>query len=58
MYKKLEKSLSEQNVTLVAVSKTRLDKQVLALYDQGQRILGENRVNELERKSEYFPKDV
>ena len=47
MYKKLEKSLSEQNVTLVAVSKTRLDKQVLALYDQGQRILGENRVNEL-----------
>ena len=58
MYKKLEKSLSEQNVTLVAVSKTRQDKQVMALYDQGQRILGENRVNELERKSEYFPKDV
>lgn len=58
MYKELQKSLSEQNVTLVAVSKTRPDDQVMALYDQGQRILGENRVNELERKSEYFPKDV
>ena len=58
MYKELQKSLSEQNVTLVAVSKTRPDDQVMALYDQGQRIFGENRVNELERKSEYFPKDV
>lgn len=58
MYKELKESLTEQNVTLVAVSKTRPDDQVIALYDQGQRIFGENRVNELERKSEYFPKDV
>ena len=58
MYKELKEFLTEQNVTLVAVSKTRPDDQVMALYDQGQRILGENRVNELERKSEYFPKDV
>lgn len=58
MYKELKESLTEQNVTLVAVSKTRPDDQVMALYDQGQRILGENRVSELERKNEYFPKDV
>lgn len=58
MYKELDITLTEQNVTLVAVSKTRPDDQVMALYDQGQRILGENRVSELERKSEYFPSDV
>ena len=58
MYTELVKSLKDQNVTLVAVSKTRPDDQVMALYDQGQRILGENRVSELMRKCAYFPKDV
>jgi len=58
MYTELVKSLTNQNVTLVAVSKTRPDDQVMALYDQGQRIFGENRVSELVRKNEYFPADV
>ena len=58
MYKELVESLNSQNVSLVAVSKTRPDDQVMALYDQGQRIFGENRVSELERKNEYFPEDV
>ncbi len=58
MYTQLSKSLTDQDVTLVAVSKTRPDEQVMALYDQGQRIFGENRVSELERKTEYFPADV
>jgi len=58
MYAQLIQSLSDQNVTLVAVSKTRPDEKVMALYDQGQRIFGENRVSEIVRKSEYFPKDI
>lgn len=58
MYTALVKSLKDKNVTLVAVSKTRPDDQVMAIYDQGQRIFGENRVSELERKSDYFPEDV
>lgn len=58
MYNTLAKSLQDQNVTLVAVSKTRPDDQVMDLYHQGQRVFGENRVSELERKNEYFPKDV
>ncbi len=58
MYKSLVDTLEKRYVTLVAVTKTRPDEQVMALYDQGQRIFGENRVSELERKSEYFPKDV
>ena len=58
MYIQLSKLLGDQNVKLVAVSKTRPDDQVMSLYDQGQRIFGENRVSELERKNVYFPKDV
>lgn len=58
MYKQLIQTLSDKGVILVAVSKTRPDKQVMDLYDQGQRIFGENRVSELERKNEYFPNDV
>lgn len=58
MYTELLKSLSDQNVTLVVVSKTRPDDQVMALYDQGQRIFGENRVAEIVRKNEYFPSDI
>lgn len=58
MYKKLVDILTQQNVTLVAVTKTRPDDKVMELYDLGQRIFGENRVSELERKSQYFPSDV
>lgn len=42
----------------MAVSKTRPDDQVMDLYNQGQRIFGENRVSELARKNEYFPEDI
>lgn len=58
MYKNLVDTLTQQKVTLVAVTKTRPDDKVMALYDQGQRIFGENRVSELVRKNEYFPSDV
>ena len=47
-----------QNVTLVAVSKTKPDTDLLEAYDAGQRDFGENRVQELAGKAERLPKDI
>lgn len=52
------KIIADQNVTLVAVSKTRTHEQLMHLYDQGQRVFGENRVAELVEKQEALPKDI
>jgi len=46
------------NVTLVAVSKTKPISAVQEAYDQGQRIFGENRVQEMTEKWEKMPKDI
>lgn len=43
---------------LVAVSKTKPNSAILTLYDEGQRIFGENRVQELVGKYENLPKDI
>ena len=47
-----------QNVTLVAVSKTKPPEMILEAYNYGQRIFGENRVQELTDKYEELPKDI
>lgn len=47
-----------QNVTLVAVSKTKPVEEILPIYDAGQRIFGENKVQELCDKYEVMPKDI
>lgn len=46
------------NVTLVAVSKTRPAADVLEAYNAGQRIFGENRIQEMSEKFEALPKDI
>lgn len=46
------------NVKLVAVSKTKPNEVVMEAYESGQRIFGENRVQELVPKSEALPKDI
>ena len=46
------------HVTLVAVSKTKPIENIQNLYDVGQRIFGENRVQELEEKHQALPKDI
>ena len=46
------------NVTLVAVSKTKPIEMIMEAYDAGQRIFGENRVQELADKYELLPKDI
>lgn len=47
-----------ENVTLVAVSKTKPIELLQEAYDFGQRIFGENRVYELVEKSAKLPKDI
>ena len=47
-----------KDVTLVAVSKTKKNSAILEAYQLGQRIFGENKVQELVEKAEELPKDI
>ncbi len=58
MWQKINAELQEKQATLVAVSKTRSDEQIMKLYDQGQRTFGENRVQELLEKQARLPKEI
>ena len=50
-------SIPEQ-VTLVAVSKTKPNEAILEAYEAGQRVFGENKVQELAEKAAALPKDI
>ncbi|WP_165749712.1 YggS family pyridoxal phosphate-dependent enzyme [Cellulophaga sp. Z1A5H] len=54
---KIKASLSE-NVTLVAVSKTKPIPDLVEAYEVGQRIFGENKIQEMTQKWEELPKDI
>lgn len=58
--KKISDVLKEigNNVTLVAVSKTKPDTLIKDAYDFGQRDFGENKVQDLKAKAERLPKDI
>lgn len=56
MYEELIQQLG--SARLVAVSKTQPNEAILRLYAQGQRIFGENKVQELVPKYETLPKDI
>lgn len=47
-----------EHVTLVAVSKTKPVADLQEAYDAGQRIFGENKIQEMAEKSELLPKDI
>jgi pyridoxal phosphate enzyme (YggS family) len=47
-----------KHVTLIAVSKTKPNAAILEAYNTGQRVFGENKVQELLDKYETFPKDI
>jgi hypothetical protein len=55
--KNISTTLPEQ-VTLVAVSKTKPLSALQEAYDAGQRVFGENRVEELVEKSNVLPDDI
>ncbi len=58
MYQQILKEIESHGARLVAVSKTKPVEAIAALYDQGQRDFGENRVQELLPKYEALPKDI
>jgi pyridoxal phosphate enzyme (YggS family) len=47
-----------KNVTLVAVSKTKPTTAILEAYTAGQRIFGENKIQEMAAKYDELPKDI
>ncbi|WP_458626229.1 YggS family pyridoxal phosphate-dependent enzyme [Winogradskyella sp. PC D3.3] len=52
------KSTLPEHVTLVAVSKTKPVSDLMEAYDAGQRIFGENKIQEMAEKHEQMPKDI
>ncbi|MDX2068963.1 MAG: YggS family pyridoxal phosphate-dependent enzyme [Haliscomenobacter sp.] len=56
MYKQLIQELG--SARLVAVSKTQPNEAIMDLYAQGQRLFGENKVQEVVPKFEALPKDI
>ncbi|RIV68506.1 YggS family pyridoxal phosphate-dependent enzyme [Flagellimonas aequoris] len=52
------KSTIPEHVTLVAVSKTKPKEALLEAYEAGQRVFGENKVQEMVEKWEVLPKDI
>lgn len=55
--KEINEKLPDE-VTLVAVSKTKPGALLMEAYKEGQRIFGENKVQELVEKYEHLPKDI
>ncbi|MGJ8666369.1 MAG: YggS family pyridoxal phosphate-dependent enzyme [Patiriisocius sp.] len=47
-----------EDVTLVAVSKTKPIEDLMEAYKAGQRVFGENKIQEMESKWEQMPKDI
>ncbi len=54
----LKKYADAHHVQLVAVSKTKPMEDILEVYKTGQKIFGENKVQELVDKYEALPKDI
>ncbi|WP_421802579.1 YggS family pyridoxal phosphate-dependent enzyme [Flagellimonas sp.] len=52
------KSELPEGVILVAVSKTKPNEDILEAYEAGQRVFGENKVQEMVQKWEDLPKDI
>lgn len=52
------KSALPSDITLVAVSKTHSTDKIKQVYDLGQRIFAENKVQELVEKAPHLPKDI
>ena len=52
------KSKIDKDVTLVAVSKTKPVSDILEAYEAGQRVFGENKIQEMVNKYDALPKDI
>ena len=47
-----------KSVQLVAVSKTKSNEEIMQAYNAGQRVFGENKIQEMTAKYESLPKDI
>ncbi|MGI4804014.1 MAG: YggS family pyridoxal phosphate-dependent enzyme [Janthinobacterium lividum] len=54
----LKKEIGDGKVKLIAVSKTKPAEVLMEAYNAGQRVFGENNVQELVEKQEQLPKDI
>ena len=57
-YQSIQSTLVDQQVTLIAVSKTKPNEDLMELYTLGHRAFGENYVQELVDKEASLPKDI
>ncbi len=57
-YQTIQASLVDKQVSLIAVSKTKPNEDLMELYALGQRAFGENYVQELIDKAATLPKDI
>ena len=48
----------EREVSLVCVSKYHTEAEIMEVYDLGQRVFGENKVQDLLKKRDVLPKDI
>lgn len=57
-YQTIQASVVDKQVSLIAVSKTKPNEDLMELYALGQRAFGENYVQELVDKAATLPKDI
>ncbi|HNR09513.1 MAG TPA: YggS family pyridoxal phosphate-dependent enzyme [Saprospiraceae bacterium] len=58
MYKAIKQYCDLRNVELLVVSKMRSDEEIMQVYREGQRLFGENRVQDLLLKKDRLPADI
>lgn len=58
MLEQIRSELQPYKATLIAVSKTKSPEEIMEIYQRGQRIFGENRVEELVQKNPLLPADI
>ena len=51
-------SNTPKNVKLIAISKTKTNHDIMKAYESGQRLFGENKIQEMSSKFEDLPKDI
>lgn len=57
-YQRISEECGQYNAKLIAISKTKPTSDIQLLYEQGHRMFGENKVQEMEAKQVDLPKDI
>jgi PLP dependent protein len=58
LYQEVKSYCSAQGVTLLVVSKMRSNEEILRIYNQGQKLFAENRVQDIVEKASALPGDI